>query len=34
VELLDNFPQALSHIGLVNAAWATYEAEQRKERVS
>jgi alpha,alpha-trehalase len=28
-ELLGNFPQALSHIGLVNAAWAISEAEQR-----
>lgn len=28
-ELLGNFPQALSHIGLVNAAWAIAEAEQR-----
>ena len=27
-ELLGNFPQALSHIGLVNAAWAIHEAEQ------
>ena len=32
-ELLGNFPQAFSHIGLVNAAWAIAEAEQRqKER--
>jgi alpha,alpha-trehalase len=30
-ELLGNFPQAFSHIGLVNAAWAISEAEQRKE---
>jgi alpha,alpha-trehalase len=28
-ELLGNFPQALSHIGLVNAAWAISEAERR-----
>jgi alpha,alpha-trehalase len=28
-ELLGNFPQAFSHIGLVNAAWAIFEAEQR-----
>ena len=28
-ELLGNFPQAFSHIGLVNAAWAIAEAEQR-----
>ena len=27
-ELLGNFPQALSHIGFVNAAWAISEAEQ------
>ena len=27
-ELLGNFPQALSHIGLVNAAWAIAEAEK------
>jgi GH15 family glucan-1,4-alpha-glucosidase len=28
-ELLGNFPQAFSHIGLVNAAWAISEAEAR-----
>ncbi len=28
-ELLGNFPQALSHIGMVNAAWAISEAERR-----
>ena len=27
--LLGNFPQAFSHIGLVNAAWAISEAEAR-----
>lgn len=27
-ELLGNFPQAFSHIGLVNAAWAIAEAEK------
>ena len=27
-ELLGNFPQAFSHIGLVNAAWAVSEAER------
>jgi len=27
-ELLGNFPQAFSHIGLVNAAWAIHQAEQ------
>ncbi len=26
-ELLGNFPQAFSHIGLINAAWAIHEAE-------
>jgi GH15 family glucan-1,4-alpha-glucosidase len=30
-ELIGNFPQAFSHIGLVNAAWAISEAE-RKEK--
>jgi GH15 family glucan-1,4-alpha-glucosidase len=29
-ELLGNFPQAFSHIGLVNAAWAITEAERRR----
>jgi GH15 family glucan-1,4-alpha-glucosidase len=35
-ELLGNFPQAFSHIGLVNAAWAINEADHRtkKENVS
>ena len=28
-ELLGNFPQAFSHIGLVNAAWAVGDAERR-----
>jgi GH15 family glucan-1,4-alpha-glucosidase len=28
-ELLGNFPQAFSHIGLINAAWAISEAELR-----
>jgi GH15 family glucan-1,4-alpha-glucosidase len=28
-QLLGNFPQALSHIGLVNAAWAITQAEQQ-----
>jgi GH15 family glucan-1,4-alpha-glucosidase len=27
-ELLGNFPQAFSHIGLINAAWAIHQAEQ------
>jgi GH15 family glucan-1,4-alpha-glucosidase len=30
-ELLGNFPQAFSHIGLVNAAWAISQAERRLE---
>ncbi len=30
-ELLGNFPQAFSHIGLINAAWAISEAERRAE---
>ncbi len=30
-ELLGNFPQAFSHIGLVNAAWAISEIEQRQK---
>jgi GH15 family glucan-1,4-alpha-glucosidase len=29
-ELLGNFPQAFSHIGLVNAAWAICQAEGRR----
>ena len=29
-ELLGNFPQAFSHIGLVNAAWAIAEVELRQ----
>ncbi|MET0522143.1 MAG: glycoside hydrolase family 15 protein, partial [Jiangellaceae bacterium] len=31
-EALGNFPQAFSHIGLVNAAWAITEALARQER--
>jgi GH15 family glucan-1,4-alpha-glucosidase len=31
-ELLGNFPQAFSHIGLINAAWAISEAERRATR--
>jgi alpha,alpha-trehalase len=27
--LIGNFPQAFSHIGLVNAAWAIRQAEAR-----
>jgi GH15 family glucan-1,4-alpha-glucosidase len=30
-ELLGNFPQAFSHIGLVNAAWAIAQAEHNRE---
>jgi GH15 family glucan-1,4-alpha-glucosidase len=30
-ELLGNFPQAFSHIGLVNAAWAIAEREQHRD---
>ena len=34
-ELLGNFPQAFSHVGLINAAWRLTEtAEQAKEKVS
>ena len=33
-ELLGNFPQAFSHIGLVNAAWAIGRAERRARAVS
>ncbi len=32
-ELLGNFPQAFSHIGLVNAAWAISQAEDRAGHV-
>ena len=28
-ELLGNFPQAFSHVGLVNAAWAISQARER-----
>jgi hypothetical protein len=31
-ELLGNFPEAFSHIGLVNAAWAISEAERLRSR--
>ena len=27
--MIGNFPQAFSHIGLVNAAWAITQAQQR-----
>ena len=33
-ELLGNFPQAFSHIGLVNAAWAIAQAEQASPTVA
>jgi GH15 family glucan-1,4-alpha-glucosidase len=29
-EMIGNYPQAFSHIGLVNAAWAIVEAERRR----
>jgi GH15 family glucan-1,4-alpha-glucosidase len=29
-ELIGNYPQAFSHIGLVNAAWAISQAEERQ----
>jgi GH15 family glucan-1,4-alpha-glucosidase len=31
-ELLGNFPQAFSHIGLVNAAWAISQAADRRRQ--
>jgi GH15 family glucan-1,4-alpha-glucosidase len=31
-EMIGNFPQAFSHIGLVNAAWAINQAQQRPGR--
>ncbi len=31
-EMIGNFPQAFSHIGLINAAWAITQAQQRTER--
>jgi GH15 family glucan-1,4-alpha-glucosidase len=31
-EMIGNFPQAFSHIGLVNAAWAITQARQRADR--
>jgi alpha,alpha-trehalase len=33
-ELLGNFPQAFSHIGLINAAWAISEADRRQAATS
>ena len=32
-EMIGNFPQAFSHIGLINAAWAITLAQERTERV-
>jgi alpha,alpha-trehalase len=32
-EMIGNFPQAFSHIGLINAAWAITQAQQRAARV-
>src|ERR1700734_4278929 len=31
-EMIGNFPQALSHVGLINAAWAVSQAQLRTER--
>ena len=31
-EMIGNFPQAFSHIGLINAAWAIAQARQRTAR--
>jgi alpha,alpha-trehalase len=31
-EMIGNFPQAFSHIGLINAAWAITQAQQRTRR--
>jgi alpha,alpha-trehalase len=28
-EMIGNFPQAFSHIGLINAAWAIAQARER-----
>jgi GH15 family glucan-1,4-alpha-glucosidase len=33
-ELLGNFPQAFSHIGLINAAWAISEAERKRRHIT
>jgi GH15 family glucan-1,4-alpha-glucosidase len=32
-EQLGNFPQAFSHIGLIDAAWAISQATDRDERI-
>jgi GH15 family glucan-1,4-alpha-glucosidase len=31
-EMIGNFPQAFSHVGLINAAWAVSQARQRTGR--
>ena len=31
-EMIGNFPQAFSHIGLINAAWAISQAQERADR--
>lgn len=31
-EMISNFPQALSHIGLIDAAWAIQQAKEQNER--
>jgi hypothetical protein len=31
-EMIGNFPQAFSHIGLINAAWAITQAQHRTGR--
>ena len=31
-EMIGNFPQAFSHIGLINAAWAISQAQQHADR--
>ena len=31
-EMIGNFPQAFSHIGLINASWAITQAQQRTGR--
>ena len=31
-EMIGNFPQAFSHVGLINAAWAVSQAQLRTER--
>jgi GH15 family glucan-1,4-alpha-glucosidase len=31
-EMIGNFPQAFSHIGLINAAWAISQADQLRLR--